>query len=60
MRRILAYRLPSDDASSSRRRVTAALEKGRSPHGRPACAFNAARGVMRCGREDPAAKLGEL
>jgi hypothetical protein len=70
MSRYVAYRfLTEDDTSAFCHRVTAALSKGWSLHGPPAYAFDAARGVMRCGQAvvkevegsyDPDRKLGEL
>jgi hypothetical protein len=68
--RYVAYRfLSEDDTSAFCHKVTAALSKGWSLHGAPIYAFDAARGVMRCGQAvvkevegsyDPNRKLGEL
>lgn len=65
-----AYRfLTGDDDAAFCHRVTAALDAGWELHGPPQYAFDAARGVMRCGqavtKEVPGAyapgmKLGEL
>jgi hypothetical protein len=65
-----AYRfLTEDDTSAFCHKVTEALSKGWSLHGAPTYAFDAARGVMRCGQAvvkevgadyDPAMKLGQL
>jgi hypothetical protein len=70
MSRYVAYRfLTEDDTSAFCHTVTAALSKGWSLHGPPVYAFDAARGVMRCGQAvvkevegsyDPDRKLGEL
>lgn len=70
MSRYLAYRfITDDDTAAFCHRVTAAMAKGWSLHGAPTYAFDAARGVMRCGQAvvkevdgpyDPATKLGEL
>ena len=67
---MLAYRfITDDDTSDFCHRVTLALSKGWSLQGNPVYAFDAARGVMRCGqavvkqsdREYQAGiKLGEL
>ena len=63
------YRLLSDDDTSAFcHKVTAALNKGWVLQGSPTYAFDAARGVMRCGQAvvkevpgvyDPEMKLGE-
>ena len=65
-----AYRfITDDDTSAFCHRVTQALDAGWELHGGPAYAFDAARGVMRCGqavvkdvegRYDPSVKLGAL
>jgi hypothetical protein len=65
-----AYRfLTEDDTSAFCHKVTKALDAGWALHGDPTYAFDAARGVMRCGqavvkdvegRYDPSIKLGEL
>jgi hypothetical protein len=65
-----AYRfLTEDDTSAFCHKVTAALAKGWELHGAPVYAFDAARGVMRCGQAvvkdvpgdyDPEMKLGQL
>jgi len=61
--------LSEDDTAAFCHKVTAALNKGWELHGAPTYAFDAARGVMRCGQAvvkevdlayDPALKLGEL
>ena len=67
---MLAYRfLSEDDTSAFCHKVTKALDAGWSLHGGPTYAFDAARGVMRCGQAvvkevagayDPSIKLGEL
>lgn len=67
---MLAYRfLTEDDTSAFCHKVTAALAKGWSLQGPPTYAFDAARGVMRCGQAvvkevdaqyDPDEKLGDL
>ncbi|MXU64508.1 DUF1737 domain-containing protein [Oceanomicrobium pacificus] len=67
---MLAYRLlTEDDTSAFCHKVTEALDKGWSLHGSPTYAFDAKRGVMRCGqavvkevegRYDPEQKLGQL
>lgn len=67
---MLAYRfLTDDDTSGFCHKVTAALDRGWQLYGQPTYAFDAARGVMRCGqavvkevdgRYDPALKLGDL
>lgn len=60
--------LSEDDTSAFCHKVTAALNKGWSLHGDPTYAFDATRGVMRCGQAvvkevpgtyDPAMKLAE-
>lgn len=66
-----AYRLlTEDDTSAFCHKVSAALAQGWVLHGDPVMAFDAARGVMRCGQAvvkevpdtayDPAMKLGDL
>ena len=66
-----AYRfLTEDDTSAFCHKVTAALAQGWDLHGPPTYAFDAARGVMRCGQAvvkdvpgtdyDPDMKLGQL
>lgn len=67
---MLAYRLlTEDDGSAFCHKVTAALAEGWSLQGPPVYAFDAARGVMRCGQAvvkevdreyDPQARLGSL
>lgn len=67
---MLAYRfLTEDDTSAFCHKVTEALSKGWSLHGQPSYAFDAARGVMRCGQAvvkeaegdySPDVKLGQL
>lgn len=67
---MLAYRLlTEDDTSAFCHKVTAALAAGWSLQGDPVYAFDAARGVMRCGQAvvkevdgdyDPEMKLGSL
>ena len=48
---MIAYRfLSEDDTSAFCHKVTAALSKGWSLYGQPTYAFDAARGVMRCGQ----------
>jgi hypothetical protein len=42
--------LSEDDTSAFCHKVTDALNKGWSLHGSPTCAFDAAKGVMRCGQ----------
>ncbi len=60
--------LSDDDTSAFCHKVTAALNKGWELQGSPTYAFDAARGVMRCGqavvievpgRYSPEVKLGE-
>jgi hypothetical protein len=60
--------LSEDDTSAFCHKVSAALSKGWSLHGDPTYAFDASRGVMRCGQAvvkevpgtyDPGMKLGE-
>ncbi|SDZ77961.1 DUF1737 domain-containing protein [Rubrimonas cliftonensis] len=60
--------LSGDDDSAFCHKVSAALAAGWALHGGPSYAFDAARGVMRCGQAvikdvdeayDPAMKLGE-
>ena len=63
------YRLlTEDDTSAFCHKVTAALNKGWALQGAPTYAFDAARGVMRCGQAvvkevpgtyNPEIKLGE-
>ncbi len=67
---MLAYRfLTEDDTSAFCHKVTRALDAGWALHGATTYAFDAARGVMRCGQAvvkevagdyDPSIKLGEL
>jgi hypothetical protein len=67
---MIAYRLlTEDDTSDFCHKVTDALAKGWVLHGSPTYAFDAARGVMRCGQAvtkevageyDPLKKLGQL
>jgi hypothetical protein len=61
--------LSEDDTSAFCHKVSEALSKGWALHGDPAYAFDAARGVMRCGQAvvkevpgeyDPAIKLGQM
>lgn len=42
--------LTDDDTSAFCHKVSAALAKGWEPYGSPSYAFDAARGVMRCGQ----------
>lgn len=42
--------LSDDDTSAFCHRITAALARGWELHGSPTYAFDAARGVMRCGQ----------
>lgn len=60
--------LSEDDTSAFCHKVTAALNSGWTLHGGPVYAFDAARGVMRCGQAvvkdapgtyTPEVKLGE-
>jgi hypothetical protein len=60
--------ITDDDTSEFCHRVSAALDKGWALHGSPSYAFDAARGVMRCGQAvvkdapgtyGPDIKLGE-
>lgn len=60
--------ITDDDTSEFCHRVTAALNKGWSLHGSPSYAYDAGRGVMRCGQAvvkevpgtyTPDVKLGE-
>lgn len=60
--------LTEDDTSAFCHKVSAALANGWSLHGNPTYAFDAARGVMRCGQAvtkevpgtySPDLKLGE-
>lgn len=65
-----AYRfLSEDDTSAFCHKVTEALSKGWELYGPPTYAFDAARGVMRCGQAvvkeveatySPEMKLGQL
>lgn len=65
----MLYRLlTEDDTSAFCHKVSAALAEGWELHGPPVYAFDAARGVMRCGQAvtktvdaayDPGMKLGE-
>jgi hypothetical protein len=65
-----AYRfLTEDDTSAFCHKVTEALSKGWELYGPPTYAFDAARGVMRCGQAvvkeveatySPEIKLGQL
>lgn len=65
-----AYRfLSEDDTSAFCHKVTKALSEGWELYGQPAYAFDAARGVMRCGQAvvkeveatySPEMKLGQL
>jgi hypothetical protein len=67
---MIAYRfLSEDDTSAFCHRVTEALSKGWSLYGPPTYAFDAAKGVMRCGQAvtkevdatySPDLKLGQL
>lgn len=67
---MLAYRLlTEDDTAAFCHKVTDALSKGWELHGQPTMAFDAARGVMRCGQAvvkdvdaeyAPDVKLGSL
>jgi hypothetical protein len=67
---MIAYRfLSDDDTSAFCHKVSEALSKGWSLHGGPTYAFDAARGVMRCGQAvtkevagdyAPELKLGQL
>jgi hypothetical protein len=48
---VLLYRfLSEDDTSAFCHKVSEALSKGWALHGSPSYAFDAARGVMRCGQ----------
>ncbi|MEL5875999.1 DUF1737 domain-containing protein [Cereibacter sphaeroides] len=60
--------LTEDDTAAFCHKVTAALNKGWHLHGNPSYAFDAARGVMRCGQavvkdvpgtHTPETKLGD-
>lgn len=60
--------ITDDDTSEFCHRVTAALNKGWALHGSPSYAYDAGRGVMRCGQAvvkdvpgtySPDMKLGE-
>ncbi|MFQ6753141.1 DUF1737 domain-containing protein [Cereibacter sphaeroides] len=42
--------LTEDDTAAFCHKVTAALNKGWHLHGNPSYAFDAARGIMRCGQ----------
>jgi hypothetical protein len=65
-----AYRfLSDDDTSAFCHKVTLALSKGWQLYGQPTYAYDASRGVMRCGQAvtkdvegayDPEMKLGQL
>lgn len=67
---MIAYRLlTEDDTAAFCHKVTDALAKGWSLQGDPVYAFDAARGVMRCGQAvikdvegdyDPEVRLGSL
>jgi hypothetical protein len=67
---MIAYRLlTEDDTSAFCHKVTEAPAKGWVLHGDPVYAFDAGRGVMRCGQAvvkevdgdyDPGLKLGQL
>ena len=67
---MLAYRFLTEvDTSAFCHKVSEALSKGWALHGNPTYAFDAERGVMRCGQAvvkdvdadyDPSLKLGEL
>ncbi len=67
---MMAYRfLTEDDTAAFCHKVTAALAQGWILYGPPSYAFDAVRGVMRCGQAvtkdvagpyDPAVKLGLL
>ena len=67
---MLGYRfLSEDEGAGVWHEVSAALDRGWQLHGQPTYAFDAARGVMRCGQAvvkevdgtyDPAIKLGDL
>jgi hypothetical protein len=56
--------LSEDDTSAFCHKVTAALNKGWALHGGPTYAFDAARGVMRCGqavvKDAPGTYTGEV
>lgn len=48
---MIMYRfLSDDDTSAFCHKITAALNKGWALHGAPTYAFDAGRGVMRCGQ----------
>ena len=51
--------LSEDDTSAFCHKVTAALNKGWHLHGDPTYAYDAARGVMRCGQAVTKEVLGE-
>ncbi|WP_118133324.1 DUF1737 domain-containing protein [Oceanicella sp. SM1341] len=67
---MIAYRfLTEDDTSAFCHKVTEALSKGWVLHGAPSYAYDAGRGVMRCGQAvtkevdgeySPEVKLGRL
>jgi hypothetical protein len=67
---MIAYRLlTEDDSSAFCHKITDALAKGWVLHGDPTYAFDAKRGVMRCGQAvvkevdatySPEVKLGQL
>ncbi len=67
---MIAYRfITEDDTSAFCHRVSEALSNGWQLHGAPSYAFDAARGVMRCGQAvikeaegeySPGVKLGTL
>lgn len=67
---MIAYRfLSDDDTAAFCHKVTEALSKGWSLHGGPTYAFDANRGVMRCGQAvtkeaagtyEPGTSLGAL
>lgn len=68
MTRIYRF-ISEDDTSAFCHRVSEALSRGWDLHGDPVYAFDAARGVMRCGQAitktindnySPELKLGEL
>ena len=67
---MIAYRfITEDDTSAFCHRVSEAISNGWQLHGAPSYAFDAARGVMRCGQAvikeaegeySPGVKLGAL
>ncbi len=67
---MIAYRfITEDDTSAFCHRVSEAISNGWELHGAPSYAFDAARGVMRCGQAvikqaegeySPEVKLGQL